>query len=337
MSAAGGRGPLPRLRSRSAEQAFTVSPFTRLARTHALSTGADAMVATALAGTIFFEGATSEARGKVLLYLVLTMAPFALVSPLIGPALDRARSGRRWMIIGSALMRSALCFFMINDVDSLLLYPEAFAVLVLQKGYNVARSAVVPTTVRTDAALVEANSKLSLLSGLMGFVGAAPAALLFQIGPGWSLGAAMVTFFAAGMVGLKLPRGAVAEAPPDAVERAELRSVGLLLAASAMGLIRAIVGFLTLLVAFDFRPRSPAGISWSSPSSACSGRRSRISPACRSATEERMLVGVCCPVGAGPVRAAGWAPGGCDPGGGGGHGLGHRQAGLRLAGPARCP
>jgi len=254
------------------------------------------MVATALAGTIFFEGATSEARGKVLLYLVLTMAPFALVSPLIGPALDRARSGRRWMIIGSAWLRSALCFFMINDVHSLLLYPEAFAVLVLQKGYNVARSAVVPTTVGTDAELVEANSKLSLISGLMGFVGAAPAALLLLLGAEWTLGGAMVTFLATGIVGLKLPREAVAVTPAGASERAELRSVGLLLAASAMGLIRAIVGFLTLLLAFDFRrPGVPkwhfavvAGISVSG-----SLLGAAISPRLRkSAPEERMLVGV---------------------------------------------
>jgi len=54
------------------------SPFTRLARTHALSTAADAMVATALAGTIFFEGVSSQARQKVFLYLLLTVAPFAV-------------------------------------------------------------------------------------------------------------------------------------------------------------------------------------------------------------------------------------------------------------------
>ncbi len=293
----GGWRSLTPPRTASAHGAFTLSPFARLARTHALSTGADAMVATALAGTIFFEGATSEARGKVLLYLLLTMAPFAVVSPLIGPALDRARSGRRWMIIGSAALRAALCFFMINDVDSLFLYPEAFAVLVLQKGYTVARSAVVPSTVRTDGELVEANSKLSLLSGLMGFVGAAPAALLFKLGgPEWALGLAMVTFIGTAVVGLKLPKEPVAELPVGADERAELRSVGLLLSASAMGLIRGIVGFLTLLLAFDFRrPDVPswhfavvAGVSvlGSLAGAAVAPRLRRVAP------EERMLTGV---------------------------------------------
>jgi MFS family permease len=138
------------------------SPFTRLARTHALSTAGDAMVATALAGTIFFEGLQEQAKEKVFLYLLLTVAPFAVVSPLIGPVLDRIRSGRRWMIIGSALLRSAICFFMIGDVKSLLFYPEAFALLILQKSYSVARAALTPSTVKSDAELVEANSKPSL-------------------------------------------------------------------------------------------------------------------------------------------------------------------------------
>ena len=238
----------------SGQAAFTASAFTRLARTHALSTASDAMVATALAGTIFFEGATSDARGKVLLYLLLTMAPFAIVSPLIGPALDRARSGRRWMIIASAALRGLLCFLMIRDVDNLLFYPEAFLVLVLQKSYAVARAALVPSTVRNDSELVEANSKLSLISGLMGFVGVAPAALLFKLfGPEGALALATVSFFVTAFVALRLPSEPVTTGPVDAAERAELRSAGVLLAASAMGLIRGIVGFLTLLLAFDFR------------------------------------------------------------------------------------
>ena len=45
-----------------------------------------------------------------------------------------------------------------------------------------------PTVVRSDAELVEANSKLTLLSGLMGFAGVIPAAILLKsFGPKWSL------------------------------------------------------------------------------------------------------------------------------------------------------
>ncbi len=253
MSEPPGWRPLQRPRA-AAGETFITTPFARLARTHALSAAGDALVATALSGLLFFSIPETEARGQVLLYLLLTMAPFAVVSPLIGPAIDRARSGRRWMIIGSTSLRAALCFFMIDDVGGLLLFPEAFAILVLQKGYSVARSAIVPATVRTDSELVEANSKLSLLSGIMSFVAAAPGfALLALAGPKLVLGLAVVVFGAASVVGLRLPKAPVALSPPDDAERAELRGAGVLLAASAMGLLRGIVGFLTFLVAFDFR------------------------------------------------------------------------------------
>src|SRR3546814_3110219 len=99
------------------------------------------------------------------------MAPLALVAPFIGPALDRSHGGRRWMIVAVNGVRALVCLVMVNDLNSLLLFPEAFTVLAMGKAYGVARSALVPTAVRTDAELVEANSKLHLLSGL-----AAPAA-----------------------------------------------------------------------------------------------------------------------------------------------------------------
>ncbi len=234
---------------------FGVTPFMRLARTHAGSTAGDAMVAAALAGTIFFGAATSEARGQTFLYLVCTMAPFAVVAPLIGPALDRARSGRRWIVIGTAVARALLCFALLGRADSLLLYPVAFAILVLQKGYGIARSSLVPAVVASDEELVEANSKLQLLSGIMSFVGAAPAALLFALfdSPTPALAMAVCTFAATAGLALRIPGVAVAPTAPTAAEKAELRSVGVLLAAAGMGLLRGIVGYLTVYFAFHFR------------------------------------------------------------------------------------
>ena len=51
-------------------------------------------VTVSLAGTLFFDVGVGAARPKVLLYLLLTMAPFALVAPVLGPFLDRTRGGR---------------------------------------------------------------------------------------------------------------------------------------------------------------------------------------------------------------------------------------------------
>lgn len=234
--------------------AFIVSPFARLARTHSLLVAGDTLIALALAGSLFFSIDPNDARWRVGLYLVLTMAPFAVVAPLIGPTLDRVMGGRRWMIIGSGAVRALVALFMIRYLDSLLLFPAAFLMLVLGKGYHVAKSATVPSTVKTDEELVEANSKLSLLSGISGAIAVVPGGLALWLGGSqWVAGLAALAFAAATVVGLKLPSSVVAEEPADEAERAELRGGGILLAASAMGLLRGLVGFLTFLVAFELR------------------------------------------------------------------------------------
>ena len=68
----------------------------------------------------------------------------------------------------------------------LALFPLVFAALVLQKTYLVSKQALVPSVVRTEAELVEANSKLGVIAGLTGFVAVIPAAIL-QLTPikGW--------------------------------------------------------------------------------------------------------------------------------------------------------
>jgi hypothetical protein len=252
MSDHGGWQPLTRPR-RGAE-AFHLSPFARLARSHALAAGADALVTIALANSLFFDLDPNEARWKVFLYLALTMAPLAVVAPFIGPVLDRSHGGRRWMIVGAHGARALVCFVMLNDLDSLLLFPEAFTVLALGKAYGVARSAVVPTVVHTDAELVEANSKLQLLSGLAAPIAAVPAGLAYALGGSTAvLGVAMFAYLAAMLAALRVPATQVAQAPATEAETAELRGIGIVLAASAMGLIRGSVGFLTFLLLFDLR------------------------------------------------------------------------------------
>jgi hypothetical protein len=254
MSTADGWQPLTKPARRAGAEAFHLSPFARLARSHVFAAAGDALVTIALANSLFFDLDPNDARWKVFLYLVLTMAPLALVAPFIGPMLDRSTGGRRWMIIGVHATRTLVCLVMLNDLDSLLLFPEAFTVLALGKAYGVARSAVVPTVVRNDAELVEANSKLQLLSGLAAPAAAIPAGLAFVVaGSPGVLGVALVAYAIATLAALRVPATKVADAPATAAETAELRGIGILLAASAMGLIRGIVGFLTFLLLFDLR------------------------------------------------------------------------------------
>lgn len=239
---------------RPGDAPLAVSGFTRLARVHALSTAVDALVATSLAGSLFFSIPTGEARGRVALYLLLTIAPFAVIGPVMGPALDRMRGGRRLLVIGTGVARVVVCLVMSRHVDSLLLFPLAFAILVLGKAYAIARSALVPTVVAEDAELVEANAKLSLLSGVCGFVAAVPGALVLKLaGAEWVLVLAAFVAVAQAVAAVALPRAQVAGEPAGVAEQEELRSEGVVLASEATGLLRGSVGFLTFLLAFALR------------------------------------------------------------------------------------
>ncbi len=126
--------------------------------------------------------------------------------------------------------------------------------LVLGKTYTISKSAVVPTTVRSDEELVEANSKLAVISAIAVVVAAPFAGALLKLGgPGWSLALALIVFAVATGFAVQLPQARGRDEPVDEAERQELRSAGITLAASAMGLVRGIVGFVAFMLAFDFK------------------------------------------------------------------------------------
>ena len=233
-----------------------MQPFTWLARTHLLSAAGDALIAIALAGSLFFNLDPAAARPRVALYLLVTMAPFAVVGPLIGPLVDRSRGGRRGMIIGAGIARAVLALLMVRHLDSLLLFPEAFGALVAGKTYHVAKSAVVPGLVREERDLVEANSKLMLLSGLGGALAAGPGVLLSLASSRWVLVLAAVVFVLMTFPARRLPRTVVRPvlpAQPGQPAQASGRRGGMLLAGSAMGVVRAMTGFTLFLIAFWLR------------------------------------------------------------------------------------
>jgi MFS family permease len=230
------------------------SPFARLAVAHALAIGADTLVAVALAGSIFFNVTAHQARPKVLLYLAITMVPFAVLAPVIGPALDRTRGGRRVMVAIFAFGRALLCVFMANHLNSLLFYPAAFGVLALSKGYQVAKSALVPAVVPDETALVEANSRLALIAVLAG-VALGPLGVGVQTltSAGWVLRMAALVNMASVVAAFRIPPAAKKAAPMAPAEQEELHARSIRLAATAMAVLRAAVGFLTFLAAFSLK------------------------------------------------------------------------------------
>ena len=238
-----------------------LTPYQRLARTHALMAAGDAVMAVALANSLFLSISPDAARGRVLLFLGVSVAPFAIVAPLIGPAIDRMAGGRRLVVQIVASVRLVVALLMAVSLNSLLLFPLAFAAMVLQKTYVVSKSALVPTVVHHEIELVEANSKLGIISGVVGFLAAIPAGALHYVSDASAMVFDAVVFAAALWSARQLPREIVAAEAAGGAERAELRSHSVVFAASAMGLLRACVGFLFFHLAFWLRGQQ-AGTAW---------------------------------------------------------------------------
>ena len=233
-----------------------------LSRTHGLMAAGEAVMTVALADSLFLSISPDAARGKVILFLALSLAPFAVVAPFIGPLVDRMRGGRRLVVILAAALRAVVTLLMVGRIDSLVLFPLAFAALVLSKTYAVSKSALVPTVVTDERELVGANSRLGLLSGIVGFVAAAPAAIIQLVSPNATLILSGVIFIAAVVSAWGLPRDArVATSPRSATEVRELRSRRITRSVAAMRLMRGLVGLMFFHLAFWLRDQK-AGTVW---------------------------------------------------------------------------
>lgn len=224
--------------------------------------GGDAAMVVALADSLFFDIDLTAARTRVMLFLAIGFAPFLFVAPLIGPAIDRVAGGRRFVIQMIAVARAVLLFFMARYIDALALFPLVFANLVLQKAYVVSKSSLVPSTVRSKDELVEANSKLGLISGLTGAVAVIPAAILLKtIGAPATLIYGVLIFCAAFFSATRLPREVVAAHGVDLDESMQLRSASLQNGAIAMTVLRGCVGFTFFHLAFWLRSQDQ-GTLW---------------------------------------------------------------------------
>ncbi|MCL7425197.1 MFS transporter [Streptomyces sp. YS415] len=254
----------------------------KLIELHGVNGAGDMMITVALASTVFFSVPTDEARGRVALYLGITMAPFTLLAPVIGPLLDRVPHGRRAAMAGAMLARALLALILSGAVitGGIELYPAALGVLVSSKAYGVVRSAVVPRLLPPGFSLVKANSRVTL-GGLLATGVAAPVGAGLQaIGPRWPLYGAFVLFMVGAFLSFTLPPKVDSAKGEDTallaadeehlhgphlkpVKRPGLRTVGIAVthALGANAALRCLSGFLIFYLAFLLREHPMAGQS----------------------------------------------------------------------------
>jgi MFS family permease len=188
----------------------------RLLDLHAASCAGDTLITIGLAGTIFFNVPLGEARTKVALYLLITMIPFALLAPIVGPMLDHFRHGRRFALAATMLGRAFLAFVISDNLDTFGLYPAAFGVLALSRAYGVARSAAVPRLLPEGLGLSQARA--SVYGTVAGAIVTPIGLAAFWLGPQWALRVASVIFLIGMVIALRLPPRADSD-PPEAVPR----------------------------------------------------------------------------------------------------------------------
>jgi len=231
--------------------------FRHLALTQAFSTATDTLVAIGLAGTLFFSVPTAEARGNVALYLLLTVAPFAIIGPVLGRVLDRTPVATRAMLVAAALGRALFAVATLGQLDSLWLFPMAFMLLVLSRVHGITRNALLPLALDTPQALVAANARLAWIGVLAGGVAAAfGLGGLAVVGANGALALAALTALGAAAFGRRLPDpdGARTRMPGEPWRGVRLqlpREVRLAQLATAG--VRAFNGFLLLLLAFELQ------------------------------------------------------------------------------------
>ncbi len=237
-------------------------PFRRLFLTQIAQAAGDALVAVSLASTLFFSVPLGEARDRVALYLLVAMAPYAVLSPVVGPLLDRVAGSHRLAVQASSAGRAILALWLSTRTDRLLLFPLAFALLVLSRVHGIGRSALVPESLPPEREPAWGNAWLTVGSVVAGTAAALPGAGLAKwLGPRWPLLCACAVFASAAVLGLRLERPAGEPGERPANHRSVLGS-RLLAGGVATAAARTAVGFLVFFLAFRMRAEGIRGIGF---------------------------------------------------------------------------
>lgn len=269
---------LRRLRASARRDGAGQSGLASLMELSFVNAAGDALVTVALAGSLFFAVPTGEARSKVALYLLITMVPFALLAPVVGPLLDRVAYGRRTALAALCLGRGLLAWQLAGALDSLQVYPLALGLLVGSRAFGVARSAVIPRVTPRELTLVEVNSRMSLVNIASGTVMAPVGLAIAQIpfvGYPWVLRICAIIYMAGVLFAFNLPghvdsaageRRRLSEPAPTRPSRRDIRgriraagvrvrtALGAMpVALRAALVLRGLVGFLTFYLAFLLR------------------------------------------------------------------------------------
>ncbi|WP_326566535.1 MFS transporter [Amycolatopsis rhabdoformis] len=233
-----------------------------------LNYASDAAMAIALANTLFFAATSGESKGKVALYLLITIAPFALVAPVIGPALDKIQRGRRLAMCVASIGQGLMAVVMALHFDDWLLYPAALGMMVLSKSFTVLKAAITPRVVPPEITLSKTNARLTIFglvaAGVFGALASGVSALSGSAGALWFTALICV---AAAVQSMRIPswvevtEGEVPtslSARPEPKQKKQRQPMGrhIVVALWGNGSVRVLTGFLMMFAAFAVKAQT---------------------------------------------------------------------------------
>ncbi len=228
-----------------------------LATAQGLAAAGDAFVSVSLAGSLFFSVSPNASRQQVLLYLLITMAPLAVLSPLVGPAVDRFRSSQRFVAAAFFVSRGVFCLLLAITLLQVAFYPVVLLLLIASKASGIVKQTLVQTLVDDPEELVATNARLARFASVTAALGVAAASGVFATaGAEWSLRVAAVLFALAGAEVLRARPRSTAAVTPDDVEYAETHLPTVVVSSIGLLAIRAAVGFFVFTLAFTLRRSS---------------------------------------------------------------------------------
>ena len=220
----------------------------------ALHSASEALFSLSLVGSLFFNVSVDAARPRILLYLALTMAPFAVLGPLIGPLIDRFKYGDRAVLVLSLGARAVVAGLLASQLKTLLLYPEAFIIVVLAKTFVVGRNALVPALVSERDHLVIVNSRLARVGAVSGLGAGIVGLGILQVGGApWVLRAAALTYGLGALSALRIPNPTITAPASPIIESTEMYGPGIRSATSAMAALRMATGLAIFHIGFSLK------------------------------------------------------------------------------------
>ncbi|MFT3851912.1 MAG: MFS transporter [Ilumatobacteraceae bacterium] len=228
-----------------------------LAIAHGLAASGDACVAISLAGSLFFNLSPDASREQVLLYLLITMAPLAVLAPLVGPTVDRFNHRPHLVGLVCYALRAAACVALAFSLFQLTFFLFAIVLLMASKASGVVKQALVPLVTDDPGDLVATYARLARVSAGFGGLGALVGGLVFRwFGAPWVLAVGAVFFSASAIAISRLQPSERSAIVPEDVEYAETHLPTIVVASIGFMAIRMAVGFFVFTLAFTLRRNS---------------------------------------------------------------------------------